>query len=565
MLEGEPKFEGQPPQEESIKKPETGKKVFKFLDRTGFLEARQSDEKFEEYLQSLSYEDYKDDITRLNGILRGKPIKGRSIDGKGVEVSLNMAGESFTSYLPPSAEDKGDMLRESFDAIKNIPDNNSRGLLAYYSIQAIHPYADGNGRTGRLVYNLFSEKGKQLTQERLSELLDHEDQGETAVGKGREVFAEEVLEPNKAYSFINREVAKNFLGDDFTKEYGSIYYSGDLGAGSIPSGLDVSKEDADLAVKIMGEGEVGQFPFRGLAIYKLLQENGKLADCQYQLSVPTKGGLPEDAGKKILGIDAEKFEANVTAEDVKRLIEIHKNLKKEFIKTMIDIFEHPDHHKTQIEGNDYLIKDFFSLSNYQKSTEAAKESKEEEKTEDGLGIMVKRKTLYHGSATTGINKFTQAEEDTVGSGIYFTSEAKDAIGYARRRSRSRKDSSPIVYETSVENVKLLDLRQDDNVHKILDGFKQLLADRLKEPDLRWNVQEVLQNAVNAINQNKVGAGNLREVTFGTGKMFSEYVNGLGYDGLVAIEGGEGEDIGSHDTYLLFEPEKIKIKEEHKIL
>jgi len=192
-------------------------------------------------------------------------------------------------------------------------------------------------------------------------------------------------------------------------------------------------------------------------------------------------------------------------------------------------------------------------------------AEDEEEIEGGLGIFVKRKTLYHGSATAGIKRFTKAEEDTVGSGIYFTSKGKDAIGYARRRSRSRKGTSPIVYETSVENMKLLDLRNDDNVRKILDGFKQILNAKVKEPNLQWNVQEVFQNAVNSINQKMVSAGNLRKVTSGTGQMFSDYVRHLGYDGLIAIEGGEGEDVGLHDTYLIFDPEKVKIKEEHKVV
>lgn len=193
------------------------------------------------------------------------------------------------------------------------------------------------------------------------------------------------------------------------------------------------------------------------------------------------------------------------------------------------------------------------------------ERQNEEEIDDGLGIFVKNKTLYHGSGASGIESFNKAEEDTVGSGIYFTSEAKDAIGYARRRSRREKEASPVIYESSVENMKLLDLRKNENVKKVLDGFKQILIEKLKEPDLRWNYQEVLQRAVEAITSGKVGSGNLREVTFSTGRMFSDYCKSLGYEGLITFEGGEGDDVGSHDTYLIFDPEKAKISQEHKIL
>ena len=212
---------------------------------------------------------------------------------------------------------------------------------------------------------------------------------------------------------------------------------------------------------------------------------------------------------------------------------------------------------------------------WQARTEKIKERQSEEEIDDGLGILVKKKTIYHGSGISGIEKFDKAEEDTVGSGIYFTSEAKDAIGYARTRSERERDpqrndglpvnpeSKPIIYESSVENMKLLDLRKNENVKKTLEGFKEILQKELKKPDLRWSWQAALEQIVETINSGKVGAGNLKEVTQRTGKMFSEYVKLLGYEGLITFEGGE-RNIGNHDTYLIFEGDKVKINQEHNI-
>src|SRR3989344_4663872 len=137
---------------------------------------------------------------------------------------------------------------------------------------------------------------------------------------------------------------------------------------------------------------------------------------------------------------------------------------------------------------------------WQTRGEKIKERQDEEEIDNGLGILMKKKTLYHGSGIGGIKTFNRAEEDTVGSGIYFTSEAKDAIGYARIRSERERnpqradgapvieDSVPTIYESSVENMKLLDLRKDENVKNILDGFKQILREESKKPDLKWNWQ-----------------------------------------------------------------------------
>jgi len=213
---------------------------------------------------------------------------------------------------------------------------------------------------------------------------------------------------------------------------------------------------------------------------------------------------------------------------------------------------------------------------WQARTEKIKERQDEEEIDNGLGVLVQKKTLYHGSGISGIKTFNKAEEDTVGSGVYFTSEAKDAIGYARLRSERERnpqradgapvieDSVPIIYESSVENMRLCDLRKDENVKKVLDGFKEIAKEELKKPDVKWFAQRVLERTIETINSGKIGVGNLKEIAQNNGKLSSDYIKSLGYEGLIALEGGEGGN-GNHDTYLIFDPEKAKISQEHKIL
>jgi hypothetical protein len=202
---------------------------------------------------------------------------------------------------------------------------------------------------------------------------------------------------------------------------------------------------------------------------------------------------------------------------------------------------------------------------WQTRKEKIGERQDEEEIDNGLGIFLKKKTLYHGSGTSEIGTFNKAEETTVGHGIYLTSEAKDAIGYARRRSHEKVDASPIIYESSVEDIKLLDLRKNENVKKVLTGFKGVIEQKLKTPNLNWAQENQLQEAIQTINAGKVGAGNLRDVTFGIGDLFSEYVKSIGYEGLITFEGGEGYDVGTHDTYLVFDPTKATINREHRVL
>jgi len=213
---------------------------------------------------------------------------------------------------------------------------------------------------------------------------------------------------------------------------------------------------------------------------------------------------------------------------------------------------------------------------WQARTEKIKERQDEEEIDNGFGVLVEKKTLYHGSGISGIKeqgKFTKAEEDTVGSGIYFTSEAKDAIGYARlraerermvakRENKENKDFSPTIYESSIENMKLLDLRKDENIKKVLEGFKAVLKEELKRTDVPWFYRGAIENSIEIINNGNMRG--LKNVTQNNGELFSKYVKSLGYEGLIALEGGEGNN-DNHDTYLIFDSDKVKINQEHKIL
>ena len=342
-LHGSLHHEAREPEGEAV---EVGKRVFAFLDRTGFLKLRKSDEQFEEWLQRLSYDQFQSFLTRLNGFLRKKPIQKRFVDGSNVEVSFGITGD--TGYLPPESDQKDELLHETFDAVQQLADNEGRALLTYYALQAIHPYADGNGRTGRLAYKLLSDEGQQMSESELSELMDHDQEGSAGTGKGRDSFAKKVVEPEKAYYIVNREVAKQFLGDQFSEEYGSIYVAGTVGVGFVPEKVKetLTQKENERAAKILGEGDTPEFPFRGLVLVKLLQEFPDLQQYQYDVQRALKEDqvLSEDVGKKVFGIDGEEIMGNLNMTEIRRLLEIHREVKTKFIHTLIDIFTHPDDH-----------------------------------------------------------------------------------------------------------------------------------------------------------------------------------------------------------------------------
>lgn len=187
-------------------------------------------------------------------------------------------------------------------------------------------------------------------------------------------------------------------------------------------------------------------------------------------------------------------------------------------------------------------------------------AQDEEPIDDGLGVFIKRKTLYHGTGAEGIEDFNSAEDTTVGDGAYFTSDPNAAIGYAHVRTRGENETNPIIYEANIENARLVDLRKKANVEKVLPGFKEILKKERNKPDLHWAKQGRIDQVIGNIDSG-LGAKYLKFATQGVGNLFSDYLSSLGYDGLITYEGGEGE-VGDHDTYLIFDPEKAKINKEH---
>ena len=188
----------------------------------------------------------------------------------------------------------------------------------------------------------------------------------------------------------------------------------------------------------------------------------------------------------------------------------------------------------------------------------------EEEIDDGLGVFIKKKTLYHGSIVGDIKDLEPGDGDTLGAGIYCTSQAKDAIGYAVQRSKARavNGEKPIVYEMSVENLKMIDLRTRKNVEKVAKGLKPLLEKEIEKENVSASRKINIKKMLESIRFEHFSENNVQDLARSFG-LFSKYIKDLGYDGLIAFEGGEGEQ-GDHDSYLIYDPEKVKIVKEQKI-
>lgn len=184
---------------------------------------------------------------------------------------------------------------------------------------------------------------------------------------------------------------------------------------------------------------------------------------------------------------------------------------------------------------------------------------EEQQTNILPEVIIDRMILYHGSGISGVSEFKEAEETTVGQGLYLTSELEAAKGYAKVRATKSPSAKPIVYEVELKDLRLADLRQSE----AFPIFAQLLIlkieEALKNPNISHYVQGAMYETRDKIRKREYEG--LKDLTWHHQDLTTIIIQEQGYDGLVTIEGGEGEEIGKHDTYLIFDPHKAKVLRE----
>lgn len=173
-------------------------------------------------------------------------------------------------------------------------------------------------------------------------------------------------------------------------------------------------------------------------------------------------------------------------------------------------------------------------------------------------LKLDRKLLYHGSGRPGIAKFHISEETTVGEGLYLTSDLEAARQYAVRRARRPREVRATVYVVEVEKVSLADLRTREAQILFSTLMQRKLAEELREHPL-WFRQEAIQRTLAMIQDRSFHS--LKDLVDNHSQAATALLRQLDFDGLVTLEGGESGEVKEHDTFLLFDPSKVKILKE----
>ena len=117
-----------------------------------------------QFLDGLSFDEFSKFLDTANGLERKIAKPDRGMKGSGfIQESGMLTGESV-EYQPPQPSDRVPLMEKAFRASQKAEDPEDAAVILALSINAIHPYDDGNGRTSRLMYTLL-QRGYNGTDE----------------------------------------------------------------------------------------------------------------------------------------------------------------------------------------------------------------------------------------------------------------------------------------------------------------------------------------------------------------------------------------------------------------
>ena len=192
----------------------------------------------------------------------------------------NLDGEVI--YTPPSGEqiirDKLENL-ENFINIKSDLDPLIKMALMHYQFEAIHPFSDGNGRTGRILLLLYLKKEK---------LLDIP-----------AIYLSEYIIANKAEYYTNlRQVTENEAWEDW------IIYMLDMVESTAKKGFERLEEILGL-MDTMSEQIKEKLP--KIHSKELIEILFKLPYTKRQHLVDAKFGTPKTVGNYLIALEEKGF------------------------------------------------------------------------------------------------------------------------------------------------------------------------------------------------------------------------------------------------------------------
>ena len=320
-------------------------RVIKLLDKLHVDQTFDTPEHIAEFLQEITYDQLKQLGILVNDFSRGKSGTN-DFDGEGVQIQLHGMGSSSVEYIPPDEADKEELLKDVLVSAKKLDLQDSALLLAA-GINAVHPFADGNGRASRLIYTLLAEgyDGSVQAREKIANILGPD---------GREYIDPnpDLVMPMADYDLERRAGIDHKDPKSVTESWsdaGSII--GTLTPEGLPVGEDIDAQSRSKLVSIIESRR-----FRTLTFYKFLKKQDMLKEpyVNYKESEGRHAsfGLPD----KRTVVEIDEVLKSLSKEQVEELLKESGTVRKNAVRTLIAFFVLPDKFKF---SSGKTIKDYF--------------------------------------------------------------------------------------------------------------------------------------------------------------------------------------------------------------
>jgi Fic family protein len=141
------------------------------LSGTHLLETLSDRQKLKDWITASTYEEFRDTLQGLNALVLRKNSKAGDFSPEQKAV-----GNPFhLEYLSPEPSQRDKLMQyvhHAFQVVINEDRNKDAGLLLYLAIQMVHPFDDGNGRTGRALYFLLADPATQETANQIGKFIN---------------------------------------------------------------------------------------------------------------------------------------------------------------------------------------------------------------------------------------------------------------------------------------------------------------------------------------------------------------------------------------------------------
>ncbi|MBQ6460818.1 Fic family protein [Candidatus Saccharibacteria bacterium] len=333
-------------------------KTQRALEIIGVVESRGDEKNFEEDLANLDAKDAVRILDFVNGTLTGKKRDQRRARGYGV-----WSGAEIHGHLSPASEVQATAIEETWDAIKNdINDNRKRAALVYYMTNHLHLFKDGNGRTSRVMYEVFSKRDFQIVGSDFHHLTDNQDEvgnGERFLEKNNLRYPSEV--GKMTIDLVKQDLLRSSkLPDKMGKM--NVYLNLPDGERPMPDVFltDDAENNLDYFEKKVVQNAFFEKPIATLALGMMLEKKNRFDSIMRYYAEKEN-----PRGEKYAVFDIEKkdeWNAEETfygwkADDYREYCDIVKNIQLQQARKMIDIFKHEDKYKMP-NGKTYA--DYFS-------------------------------------------------------------------------------------------------------------------------------------------------------------------------------------------------------------